>query len=341
MARLGDFLRRYVKAFQDDDVPGLGAELAYRFLFAVFPFGIFVAALGATIAGALGVDNPAEKVISALGDNLPKELAGTVQNQLQGVIDQARPSLMSLGALVALYAAAGGTNALIKAMNRAYDVEDTRGFVGRLVLAIGLTLLASAGLLAAFVTIVGGTMLTQQLAEQVGLSAQAWSVVTLLRWPVVFVMLTIAVAILYRLAPNVVAPTRWIVAGAALFSVAWLIVTFVFALYVANFANYGSTYGALGGVIALMLWFYLTSVVLVGAAEFVAVATEMTEPERLQARRDELGLARGVTDGARKVAEAAGDGVRRVKDGVEPHATGSPHATTRSPRSGYPSGGAK
>lgn len=311
MDRLREFGKRYVDQVRADDLPGIGAELAYRFLFAVFPFGIFVTALGALIAGTLGVDNPAEQAVQALGDNLPAGVAGPLQNELQRVIDQSGVGVLSFGALLALYAAAGGTNALIKAMNRALDVEESRGFVGRLIVAIILTLLLAVGILAAFVTIVGGALLTEQAAQQLGVGSQAQTLIQLLRWPAVFLVLVIAVSILFRYAPNVAAPWRWVVTGAVVFAVGWLIVTFVFSLYVTNIADYSATYGALGGVVALMLWFYLTAIVLVGSAEVVAVGTKMTDPARLEAREQTAlgeaaeGASAATARGAHEVADRA------------------------------------
>jgi membrane protein len=303
-SRLADFGRRYLRAFRDDDVPGIGAELAFRFLFAVFPLGIFATALGALVAGMLGIDNPAEQAVRALGDNLPSGVASPLQHELQRVITQSGVGVLSFGALLALYSAAGGTNTLIKAMNRALDVEESRGFVGRLIVAVILTLLLAVGIIAAFVTIVGGALLTEQAAQQLGVGNTARTVIELLRWPAVFVVLVVAVSILFRFAPNVAAPWRWIVTGAAAFAVGWLIATFAFSLYVTSVANYSATYGALGGVVALMLWFYLTAIVLVGSAEVVAIGTKMTDPGRL-AVPEQTTLDRVAEDASEATAEEA------------------------------------
>src|SRR6185369_16549513 len=185
-----------------DDVSGLAAELAYRFLFAIFPFGIFVAALTAFVAQAIGLADPTGQIIGAVGDNLPADVANGIRPQLEAVIGTTRPGLLTVGAIAALWAATGGTNALIKAMNRAYEVEETRPLIPRYATAIGLTLLASIGILVAFVTIVGASLLTAQVADQLHLDPAVVGAVSLLRWPIVFVGLSVAVAVLYKLAPN-------------------------------------------------------------------------------------------------------------------------------------------
>ena len=236
--------KRFVSDIKRDDVTGMAAELAYRFLFAVFPFGIFVAALTAFVATTIGIEDPTGKIIGALGDNLPKDLAAGIRPQIEAVIGTSRPGLLTFGAIAALWAATGGTNALIKAMNRAYEVEETRSFIPKTALAIGLTLLASVGILTAFVTIVGASMLTTEVVRQLNLDQRLVDAIGLLRWPVVFVFLSIAVGVLYKLAPNVRIPFRWCLVGGALFSVGWILATALFGLYVANFANYSNTYGA-------------------------------------------------------------------------------------------------
>jgi membrane protein len=204
------------------------------------------------------------------------------------VIGQHQPGIVSIGALLALWAATSGTMTVIKAMNRAYGVEETRSAITRYGIGIGLTIGAAAGLLISFVTIVGGSMLTEQVAEQIGLGAGAWSVISIARWPVVFALLVLAVSVVLRFGPNMQPSWKSTLAGGAIFAVGWLVATIGFALYVSNVANYGATYGALAGVIILMLWFYVTAMILVGAGELVALITKRTEPERLAERRESI-----------------------------------------------------
>jgi membrane protein len=274
--------KRFLSDVQRDDVAGMSAELAYRFLFAIFPFGIFLAALTAFIAGAVGVGDPTGQIMGAVSDNLPPDVANTVRPQIEAVIGTTRPSLLTLGAILALWAATGGTNALMKAMNRAFEVEEHRPVVPRYGLAIGLTLLASIGLLVAFGTIVGASLLTTQVVQQLRLDPGVVDAISLARWPIVFALVAVAAAILYKVAPAVGLPFRWCLAAGGLFAFVWVIATAMFGLYVANFGNYSNTYGALGGVIVLMLWFYLSAFVLVGAAALMAAVLKETRPDRIR-----------------------------------------------------------
>ena len=160
--------RRLMDGVRQHDVSGLSAEIAYRFLFAVFPFGLFVAALGAFVAGLLHVENPAQLILNGLGDNLPPDIAASLRPELERLLGAGQPGLLRFGALLALWAATGGTNALVKGIHRAYGVPEQRPFLLRYAVAIGLTILAAVGAILSFVTIVGGALITQQLAQGIG-----------------------------------------------------------------------------------------------------------------------------------------------------------------------------
>ena len=139
-------------------------------------------------------------------------------------------------------------------------------------------------------TIVGASMLTTEVARQLNLDQRLVEAIGLLRWPVVFVFLSVAVGALYKLAPNVRVPFRWCLVGGALFSVGWIVATALFSLYVANFASYSNTYGALGGVIVLMLWFYISALILVASAALVAAVLKETRPELVVATAAAKGI---------------------------------------------------
>jgi membrane protein len=259
------------------DVPGLAAELAYRFMFATFPFAIFVVALSGFMASWLGIADPGDRIIRVIGDSLPPDLIGPVKAQLDDMLAHTEPQLLSVGALVTLYAAVGGIDTLMKAMNRAYEVPETRLLPLRMALATLLTVLGGVAVVVSFIAVVGGTLATHQLIDDIGLSG-VWPAFSLLRWPAAFLLLVAAVAALLRYAPSFRTPWRWAATAATAFATVWLVVTYAFGLYVAHFARYDATYGALAGVIVLMLWFYLTAFVLLCAAELAALLVRFRSP---------------------------------------------------------------
>src|SRR3954468_12948695 len=208
-----EFPKRVVQATMEDEVPDLAAGLAYRFLFAIFPFAIFLAAMAGFAAQLAGLQDPSGQIIGSLSDNLPPDIAAQVRPQLDAVLGNTRPGLLSIGAVLALWAAMGGIGALMKAMNRAYDVEETRSFVPRTLRAALLTVLGALGILIAFVTIVGSSLLTQQAVQALRIPEAAWTTVSLLRFPVVVVLVALAVAALFRFGPNVAISFRWTLVG--------------------------------------------------------------------------------------------------------------------------------
>lgn len=304
------FGRRLLASMQRDDVMGVAAEIAYRFLFALFPFGLFVAAFGSFAAQVLGIGNPAQAFVEGLGDNLPPSIAEALRPELERLLGSARPGLLSVGALAALLAATGGTNALVKGIHRAYDAPERRPIILRYAIAIALTLLAALGVLSSFVTIVGGAIATEEIAEDLGFGSAAWTAIQILRWPVVGVVLIGAVAVLYRYGPSLVVPWRWILVGASVFAVGWLVATAGLAWYAGNVNDYGATYGSLGAVIVLMLWFYVTAIMLLVGAEVAAALAQERTPHAIHWRGEETPAVEALGE----VQDEVQDGVRR---GVE------------------------
>jgi membrane protein len=304
---------RFISKLREDDVSGIAAEIAYRFLFAVFPFGLFVAALGAFVATLLHLENPGADIVAGLGDNLPPAIADALRPELERLLSQARPGLLSAGAIGALWAATGGVNALVKGINRAYDVPEDRPFLLRYAVAIALTILTALGVLASFVTVIGGAMITEATARTLGVGGEAWALIQLARWPVVLLAMTGVVAVLYRYAPTVVAPWRWIFAGSAVFAVGWLISTALLGLYVTHIADYGATYGSLAGVIILMLWFYVSAILLIVGAEMTSALAWVRSPGAIRRRREEQVAGALVDTAAEKVKDGASDTARRAR----------------------------
>ncbi len=322
-----DFPKRLVTESMEDEVPDLAAALAYRFLFAIFPFAIFLAALAGFGAQLAGLQDPSGQIVGSLSDNLPPDIAAQLRPQLDAVLGNTRPGLLSIGAILALWAAMGGIGALMKAMNRAYDVEDDRGFVPKTLRAALLTVFGALGILIAFVTIVGGSLLTEQAVTTLGIPQDAWTAVSLLRFPVVLVLVAVAVAILFRFGPNVAISFRYCLAGGFAFAALWLVATVGFGLYVANFANYSNTYGALGGVVVLMLWFYLTALLLLVAAELTALLAKDREPHKT--RRPTHGDRR--TQAAPKVGPAGAVDPVATSTRPEPRQNDLPRSRRTSP----------
>jgi membrane protein len=191
--------------------------------------------------------------------------------------------------LLALWSASGGTSNLIAAVNTAYDEKETRNFVKKR----GLALVLTVGAILFFAIAASLVAVFPAGASAIGLGGWARAGFEALRWVVLLVVIAIALAVLYRLAPDRDDPKfRWVSVGAAVATVVWIVASIGFSIYVNNFGSYGKTYGSLAGVVVLLLWLWLSVVaVLLGAeinaeAEKQTVRDTTTGPDRPLGERD-------------------------------------------------------
>ncbi|HEX6030756.1 MAG TPA: YihY/virulence factor BrkB family protein [Tepidiformaceae bacterium] len=271
-----------------DDVTGMAAELSYRFFLAVFPFAIMIAALSGFAADALNVENPAQRIVDQFSEQLPQDTTAVLQRQMDAVFSSRNVSLLSIGLIGAVWASAGGISALIKALDRAYDVPETRPWWRKTVLSVGLTMTAGLFVVAAFLAVVTIGVWGKDIADSLGAAGVYDWVVRIGRWVVPVLLVMVAVAILYWAAPNIDQKFRFVSPGSVLFTVAWAVGTWAFSLYVGNFGSYNATYGALGGVVVLLLWFYLTSIMLLVGAELNALIDVQLDPAAVRDRREKV-----------------------------------------------------
>ena len=247
-------------------VNDMAAGLAYRFFLALFPFAIFVAALVASVAALFQVGDAADPRFEARDGELAALLA-PVRAELRAIAARQPAGLLSLGVVGSVWVASTGAGAVIRATNRAYQVAETRPYWKRCALALGLTLFAGAALAGAFLLQVAGAALADLLARTGGGAAGYGAALGAARWPLAIGLLGLAAAVVYWAAPDVALPWRWVTPGAVVFVGGWLLATFGFSVYVTRFADYGTTYGALAGVAALLIWFYLTAYLVLCGAE--------------------------------------------------------------------------
>jgi len=248
------------------DIGGLAAELAYRFFLAIFPFAIFLTALGAFIARGLGLADPSGGILRAFGAALPAEVATFVGDELRRIVERQDAGLLSFGAVGALYVATGGTNAALKGIQRAYGLSAARPFWRAYPLAIGLTLGGGTLIVALFVLFVVVEVAGHDTAARLGLEP-AWRALVALRWALALPVMVLVAGTLYRIGTVLRPPLRAVLPGAGLFALAWLAVTYLFSLYVETLGTYGATYGALAGVAGLLVWLYMSAFVLLLGAE--------------------------------------------------------------------------
>jgi membrane protein len=268
-----ELVKRTVKDTQADNGLGLAAQLAYYFFLSLFPAMLFVVALAGAFAGAQLVT----RLVDMMSGTVPPDVISIIREQLVSLSQGNPGSVMTLGVLAALWSSSAAMVALIDALNRAYDVKDARPWWKQRATAILLTLGVAMFTLVAFALVVAGPELAQSVTSRFGLdSAFEWTW-KILQWPVVFVLAAMAVGLIYYFAPDVDQDFVFLTPGAVTATLLWLIGSLGFRFYVVNFGSYNATYGAIGGVMVLLLWLYMTGLAVIVGAEMNAEIEHASE----------------------------------------------------------------
>ena len=321
LAEIASIVKQIVREFIDDDVMQMAAATAYGLILALPPLALFFAALSAVVADYTGLDAFAWLERQIATAPVPGAVRETMRILLDTVEREGNPGLASFGIVLTLWTASGAVDTLILALNRAYDVTDPRPFVKRRLLSLALTIGLSLSAITAFVLLVFGRWLGQWVADLAGLGPTFTLVWDIVRWPLIFLFVIIALAVLYSVGPAVPLRFRWFSAGAVLATVGWLLAAWGFGVYL-QFANPGSAYGALGTLIVLLFFLFISSVVLLTGAEVNAVLDkrynrevvrekaahpdQQTDPAEAQARARELAAREHLPPAALGVAAATG-----------------------------------
>ena len=253
---------RSIKKFSADDMLVYAAALSYQLFFSLFPFVIFLLAL----LGVLNLTSFFDWLIKQSQTVLPGQASGMVKNIVSQIRGQGASGALSLGAILALWSASSAVRMAMHALNVAYDVED-RAVWKKFPLSILYTVLLAVLLIAAAALMLVGPQLATWIAKQVGLGSVFATVWTWARIPVALVLLVLVAALVYYLFPNTNQPFRVVTPGAVLAVIVWVLASLGFSWYVANFASYNATYGALAAVIVLLFYFFISAAILLFGGE--------------------------------------------------------------------------
>jgi membrane protein len=266
----------------EDDVFGRAAQLSYYFLLSLFPLLLFLITLLGYFAEA-GSDLRTN-LLSYLGDVMPPAATELVLTTLDEVTKEKGGGKLTFGVLAALWAASNGMGAISETLNIAYNVEETRPWWRQRLITIALTVGLAVLIITALALTLYGGRIAETLAANFGFSqvfTMTWKIV---QWPIVLFFVLLAFNLIYYFAPDLHDQDwKWVTPGSAIAVALWLLVSFAFRLYLNFFDSYSATYGSLGALIILMLWFYLTGVaILIGGeinSEIENAAAEAGEPD--------------------------------------------------------------
>lgn len=280
-----EIAKRGWKESSADQVPLLAAGVAFFGFLALFPALIAFTLIWGLVADPAQIQQQA----ASLTGSLPPDARSLLEGQLQQLASAPAQALgwgLVLTIVLALWSASGGVGNMVTAVNIAYDEERKRGFVKEKLIALALTI-GTIVFMAVVVGLVAGLPVALEL---IGITGPWRWVAEVLRWVLVAALIMVALAVLYRVAPDRDAPKfRWVSTGAIVATILWLAASAGFSLYVTMFGNYAKTYGALAGVVVMLLWLWITSYAVLLGAEINAETEQQTIKDTTKGPEQPLG----------------------------------------------------
>ncbi|MFA5516629.1 MAG: YihY/virulence factor BrkB family protein [Desulfuromonadales bacterium] len=263
-----------------DNLSVVAAGVAFYSLLAIFP----ALAAAVSIYGLVADPAQLQQQLQSLSQMLPQQAYQILDQQLSSLVRQSGQALglgVALGILVALWSANKGMKALITSLNITYNEKEKRGFFK----LNGLALLLTFGAIVFFLISMALIVIVPALLGNIGLPSFIHGLVNYLRWPLLAFFVIVALAVLYHMGPSRDRPRwQWVSWGAIIGATLWIVASILFSVYVANFGSYNKTYGSMGAVIILLMWFFLTAYAVLIGAEFNA---EMEHQTRRDTTRGE------------------------------------------------------
>jgi membrane protein len=258
-------LKRTVKQFSDDQLTTWAAALTYFGVLSLFPMLLALVSL-------LGVIGPS--ATQPLLDNLSSVAPGPAKDILTNVLNSLESNkggstvALIIGLAAAIWSASGYISAFMDASNNVWDVPEGRPIWKKLPVRLGVTVVLLVLLTATALAVVFTGPIAQKVGDIIGLGATFVDVWNIAKWPILLLIVSFMISLLYWACPNVKQPGfPWVTPGGLVAVILWLAASALFALYVANFSSYNKTYGSLGGVIVFLTWLWITNIIVLLGAE--------------------------------------------------------------------------
>jgi len=266
VTRWGAILRRTGRAIYEDDCLGWAGELAFFWFLALFPALLFVVAL----ASSFPVQHLIDVVLRGLARVAPGDVLVLVREQLVQIALGPPRGLLALSLLGALWSSSSAMTAIIDTLNQAYHVRERRSWWRVRLLAVVLTVVLAAFTLASVGIMLAGPTLAHQLENSLRVPPRFATLWAVAEWPIVFGLMVTALGCVYRFAPDVRRRRAWVTPGSIAATLLWMIASLGFDWYADHVGEYQKTYGAIGGVIVLLLWLYASGLAILVGAELNA-----------------------------------------------------------------------
>jgi membrane protein len=262
-----EFARQFMESFGRNQPLDLAAQLAYFAILSIFPFAMFLL----TLVGYIPLHGLDQQILSAIYSVMPTDVAKLCDTTLHEIVGKQHGWLLWSTLGFALWTASGGASGLITALNRAYDVSETRPAWRVKLRALAVTLGGVLAIIVATAALLIGPEIVRRIWGFFGFGGAFNVLWAYLRWPVAVLAMMTMVACMYYFLPNVKQKWRFITPGSTVAVLAWILASLGFRLYVGHFASYARTYGALGTVVVLLVWLYLSGLMLILGGEINAI----------------------------------------------------------------------
>ncbi|AAO36982.1 YihY/virulence factor BrkB family protein [Clostridium tetani] len=248
----------------EDEVPALASQLSYSLLLSFFPFLIFLM----TLLGFSSIDN--EYVLLELKTMLPDSAYELVYNTVIEILGTRDSNLLSFSIIFTVWTSSTGFRAVIKGINKAYDEKEKRSLPKVFLISILSTLSLGFLIILTVLFLVFGQLIGLYLVQKLKMGSLFYLTWNIIRYIIILSSLVVIFALMYKFIPSRKLRWREVMPGAIFATVGWLFSSFIFSYYVNNFANYSRIYGSIGAVIILMVWLYLTSIIIILGGELNA-----------------------------------------------------------------------
>lgn len=286
-----DILWRVYDGFNEDRVMAVAAGVVFYGVLALFPA---ITAL-VSIYGLVSDPSTIREHLNALGSVVPPDALNIIGEQIDRITKNGGGKLglaSAFGILVALWSANSGMKAVFDALNVAYDEQEKRGFFKLNLIALCFTL----GSIAFLMLAIGAMVVVPIVLQTLGFGSFTETLFRVLRWPVLFVVVVLVLAVLYRFGPSRREPRwRWVTPGSIVATVLWIIGSLLFSWYLSNFADYNATYGSLGAAIGMMMWLWLSAMAILVGAEINAEIEHQTAHDTTEDKANKPLGTRGAT----------------------------------------------
>ncbi|WP_141501172.1 YihY/virulence factor BrkB family protein [Paenibacillus luteus] len=290
------FFKCLYSRFKDDDVPALGAQLTYYLILAFFPFLIFMVSLLSFI------ELSGDSVVAELIRLLPAAASDSISGILTEVVDNSRGTLLSFGMIATLWSASNGINAILKGLNKAYDTEEVRPFWKVRGISLIATVFLVVVIMLVMIMLIFGKSIGQYLFEWMNYPNGFEWIWSVLKYAIPIAAMIGAFSLLYWIAPSRKIGLKEVLPGAVFVTFGWIVTSLLFQFYINNFGNYSKTYGSLGGMIILLIWLYISSILIMLGGEINAtLASAKSNPPRDHSARHSFRLSHKKNNGVNTI----------------------------------------